>query len=227
MICLCNYSIAEKDDRYDLKSYEDTFGFKHSDPMQFLEFLRSKKNEKCPTYSIHGTHPGWVKESHIPELISVIDSDEQCANVCMTISSFRDCNKSTIGREATFLIEGFRKGKYPPALNSGRADLAKVEIENWWRDYSSKTEKKSWHVSPSINPRSSTIYPYVDWSVIESLHLGMSAENAAKLVHDLQYYHHPINAIVFSEYKGIKYEVALKLSKDKNVIVDISYKKIE
>jgi hypothetical protein len=86
---------------------------------------------------------------------------------------------------------------------------------------------KPWHVSAGwrASPISSTLYPYVEWSTIQELRVGMSAQEAETLVHDLQYYHHPMNAIVFSEYRGEEFEVALKLSKDKETIEDISYKR--
>jgi hypothetical protein len=85
---------------------------------------------------------------------------------------------------------------------------------------------KPWHVSPSRDPRMSVVYPHVEWSVIEKLSAGMPASEAKVLVHNLQSYHHPVNAIVFSTYGGHDYEVALKLSKDKTAIDDISYKAI-
>ncbi len=83
---------------------------------------------------------------------------------------------------------------------------------------------KDWHTSPDADPRSSTLYPWVEWSVVEQLHAGMSADEARQLVHELQSYHHPLNAIVFTSRDGQRYEVALKLSKDKKMIEDISYK---
>ena len=86
---------------------------------------------------------------------------------------------------------------------------------------------KSWHTSPDRDPRMSTIYPYVDWSVVQKLAPGMLASEAKSLIHDLQSYHHPVNAIVFSTYQGRSYEVALKLSKDEMMIEDISYKIVE
>jgi len=86
---------------------------------------------------------------------------------------------------------------------------------------------KTWHTTPSPDIRTSTIYPYVEWEIVQELRSGMSVSDAKTLVHNLQSYHHPINAIVFSSNQGQSYEIALKFSKDKTSIVDISYKSIE
>jgi hypothetical protein len=84
---------------------------------------------------------------------------------------------------------------------------------------------KPWHTSPSSDPMSSTIYPFVPWSVVQALHPGMEAAEAKRLVFDLQSYHHPVNAIVYSKYSGQDIEVALKMSADGQTVEDISYKK--
>jgi hypothetical protein len=85
---------------------------------------------------------------------------------------------------------------------------------------------KPWHTSPSSDPQSSTIYPFVSWSVVQQLHPGMSAADAKRLVFDLQSYNHPANAIVYSTHGGQIIEVAVKLSSDGERVEDISYKKV-
>ncbi len=92
---------------------------------------------------------------------------------------------------------------------------------------SQKLATKPWHSSPSRDPRMSVVYPLVEWTVIQKLTPGMSALQAEALVRDLQSHLHPINAIVFTKYKDREYEVALKLSKDKKIIEDISYKRLD
>ena len=72
---------------------------------------------------------------------------------------------------------------------------------------------------------SSTSYPFVPWSVVQALHPGMEAVEAKRLVFDLQSYHHPVNAIVYSRYLGQNIEVALKMSADGQIVEDVSYKK--
>jgi hypothetical protein len=118
----------------DPKISSDDFDWEQSGPMELLGVLKAKGHGACPTYVIHGVADAWVTENHVSELISLLGSAEPCANVCRTISSFRDCNTSSVGREAAFLIEGFRRGEYPPDLNSGRAHFDKDEIISWWQN---------------------------------------------------------------------------------------------
>jgi hypothetical protein len=72
--------------------------------------------------------------------------------------------------------------------------------------------QQAWHVSPSSDPRSSTVYFQVDWAVMEKVKIGMpEKEVEAILGMRLQFYHHPVNAIVFSRTpEGIAVEIALK-----------------
>ena len=72
---------------------------------------------------------------------------------------------------------------------------------------------------------SADLYGFAEWHVARKLHVGMSMPDAKELVGILQSYHHPVNAIVFTKHRGQDYEVALKLSKDKKSIEDISYKR--
>jgi hypothetical protein len=83
---------------------------------------------------------------------------------------------------------------------------------------------KPWHASPASDVRGSTLYPVVDWSVVQQLSPGMTGEQAAALIGGLQWHSHPANAILYSRRGGRDYEVALRLSDDKRTITDISYK---
>jgi hypothetical protein len=84
---------------------------------------------------------------------------------------------------------------------------------------------KPWHVSPSPDPRSSTVYPVVDWERVRSVRIGMCESDAERaLGARLQYYHHAVNAIVFTNHPQYgRMEVAFRLSVDK-CITDVSYK---
>lgn len=84
---------------------------------------------------------------------------------------------------------------------------------------------KAWHQSPSANPMSSTAYSVVDWDRVEQVRIGMCASEAESVLGgSLEYYHHPINAIVYSRNASCgPIEVAFKLSKE-HCIEDISYK---
>jgi hypothetical protein len=86
--------------------------------------------------------------------------------------------------------------------------------------------EKDWHESPNTDLRSSDIYPYVEWRTVLEIKPGMKAEKVKKMVGFLNCYDHPINAIIYTQNPddGLKYEVALKLSKDKNIIEDLSFK---
>ena len=90
---------------------------------------------------------------------------------------------------------------------------------------SQNLEYKSWHISPPRGPNSSIIYSNVDWSVIQALHHGMTMEEAKEMIPVLPVYQ-AVNAVVYSNHDGTKYEVGLKLSLDKKTIKDISYKEI-
>lgn len=117
-----------------------TFDWGRTGPLAFLEFLRAKHAEPCPSFMVHGVPDHWLSEAAIPELMVLLDSEEPCANVYSLYSSFRDCRASTLGHEAAFLIEGFRKGAYPPALNSGRSEVNKDALKRWWDTYAAGEE---------------------------------------------------------------------------------------
>src|SRR4051812_45683579 len=73
---------------------------------------------------------------------------------------------------------------------------------------------KPWHVSPSSDPRSSMVYPVVDWERVRRVRVGMCELEAERaLGAPLQSYHHPINAIVFTTHPRYgRMEVAFRLS---------------
>lgn len=77
---------------------------------------------------------GWVKESDLSALVELLDSSEPCANVQSMLSSFIDTTRSTVGNEAAYLIEGYRKDRYPPRLNSTRPFCDIEEIKKWWEE---------------------------------------------------------------------------------------------
>jgi len=103
-------------------------------PVEFLTFLKT-----VGLYTVwddNSPPPDWIKPRHIPELIALLDSEEPCGAVAMSISSSLPTGPSSVGREAAFLIEGFRRGNYPPELNSWQfVPKSKAEIVNWWKEY--------------------------------------------------------------------------------------------
>jgi len=142
--------IAEQATQNEPRITSDGFDWQTSNPMEFLSLLKNKSHDPCPTYVIHGVTGDWVKEEHLAELISLLGSDQPCANVCRTISSFMDCSISTVGQEAAFIVEGFRRCEYPPDLNSGRARLDKDEIFTWWQDYQNKRGHETQNQANSV-----------------------------------------------------------------------------
>jgi hypothetical protein len=113
--------------------YGDTFDWQSRGPIEFIDLLKERDG-----YTVRGVHRGWLKPVDIPPLVDLLDSQEPCGDVKMSISSYYHAGLSTVGREAAFLIQGFRKGEYPPGLNSIHFEYEIEEILNWWNNYDSK-----------------------------------------------------------------------------------------
>jgi hypothetical protein len=107
------------------------FDYASQGPLELLDLLKTLGSSywEAPILPF-----GWVKESDLPALIELLDSVEPCANVQNMLSSFIDAKRSTIGNEAAYLIEGFRKDQYPPRLNSTRPFCDSEEIKKWWEE---------------------------------------------------------------------------------------------
>jgi hypothetical protein len=115
-------------------AYGDTFDWQHRTPLEFIEVLRLKGSARTDAtwYTVDGRHRGWVLESDIPRLVELIDSSTTCAAVVSSVSSVIPTKSSTIGREAMFLIEGYRSGVFPPAITSEHCSCNRDEIRRWW-----------------------------------------------------------------------------------------------
>jgi hypothetical protein len=132
----------------------DTFDWENKGPIDLLELLKQKDNVPwyrtinsvtfssfSPRsftfwqYTVVQAPKNWISVDDIPQLIKLLNSKTPCASVAMTISSYYSDKASTIGHEAAFLIEGFRKGRYPSELNSIHWKADKKEIKQWWEDY--------------------------------------------------------------------------------------------
>jgi hypothetical protein len=83
-------------------------------------------------YTVRALRLDYVKESDIPYLVGLLDSKEPCAHVVLSISSFRGQNRSTVGHEAAYLIEGFWKRYYPTELTSSRYKPDVEGIKQWY-----------------------------------------------------------------------------------------------
>lgn len=105
-------------------------------PIAFLEMLKSDL-QTFPYFIIWNRPPcGWVKEQHVEKLILLVQSQELANSVISSVSSYRPSTKSTVGNQAMFLIEGFRKGCYPPGqLSPGYQESEVKEMQKWWFNY--------------------------------------------------------------------------------------------
>jgi hypothetical protein len=104
------------------------FDWESQTPLDLLEFLRTTS-----LFTVAEARRGWVKREHVPALIALLDSDDACGSVALAVSSYLG-GRSTIGNEAAYLILGYRRGVYPPELNSNRDPIDKAEIRAWWID---------------------------------------------------------------------------------------------
>jgi hypothetical protein len=82
-------------------------------------------------------HDGWVKRVYVSQLIALFDSTESCASVSGSWSSLHETRPSTIGNEAAFIVEGFKRGHYPPwphSLQFEQDQEAKEKLRRWWQE---------------------------------------------------------------------------------------------
>jgi len=100
-------------------------------PMEFLNDLRTHPHQPV---MVMGVPDGWITLHDAELLMQEIDSEDPAAAVVSPISSYWPFNQtSTVGNEALYLIEGYRSGKYPPALCSVyyfKPDRSEVRL--WW-----------------------------------------------------------------------------------------------
>lgn len=103
-------------DKGESKWSANNINLAQTDPISFLSLLKERKSGYVTVYP---APKDWIKMEHIEQLMKLIDSKEPAASVLSIVSSRLPSNEpSTIGNEAMFLIEGFRKGRYPPGLCS-------------------------------------------------------------------------------------------------------------
>jgi len=120
--------------RDDPKKYGDTFDWSRRSPVQFLDVLKQSGD----IYTVLGLHHDWIRDSDIEPLISRLDSQTPCAFVVSSASSKLPHGRSTEGREAAYLIEGYRRHYYPPQLSSGDFDPDIAELRQWFRVWSTR-----------------------------------------------------------------------------------------
>jgi len=104
---LCSTALAA--DKPDFPELPDS-------PAKLIETLKTADK----SYTIGMSRLDYVKESDLPQLIKLLDSKEPCAHVVLSISSILPRDRSTVGHEAAYLIEGFWKRYYPTQLVSSQ-----------------------------------------------------------------------------------------------------------
>lgn len=113
------------------------FDYERRSPLDFLEYLKLKRQELTGVgvgwVTVWSGHDEWIEREHLPMLADLLGSEESCAAVVSAWSSMLPWTVSTVGREAAFLMEGFRQGRYPPGLHSGAVNIASVKA--WWQAY--------------------------------------------------------------------------------------------
>ena len=109
----------------------DSCYFTTHTPVEFLNDLRMHPGKPVMVLDVP---PGWITRDDAGILMEKIDSSEPAAPVVSPISSYWPFNEtSTVGNEALFLLEGYRTGKYPPALCSlYYFKPNRTEIRSWW-----------------------------------------------------------------------------------------------
>ncbi|MCX5666963.1 MAG: hypothetical protein NTY34_01435 [Candidatus Omnitrophica bacterium] len=118
-----------------LESLKD-FDWPVTPPLNFLELLKNHARSAAVIKSGNKPPKDWVTNKDVKKLIGLVDSKTLAAPVVSEGCPFMPSGCSTVGNEAMFLIEGYRKGAYPPTLCSiydfkGDPD----EYKRWWDEY--------------------------------------------------------------------------------------------
>jgi hypothetical protein len=116
------------------KKYGDSFDWNNGSPVEFLELLKQSGD----TYSVLGFHHGWIRASDIEPLMRRLDAQTPCAFVVSTACSQLPRGRSTEGREAAFLLEGYRCHYYPPMLSSGDFAPDPAALRRWYRVWNTR-----------------------------------------------------------------------------------------
>lgn len=101
----------------------DFEGFKRGSPKQTtlefspVEFLEYLHENCCEMVTLMQMPEGWIKKEDVVRLKKYIGDTRKSSPVYSLISS-HTCGRSTVEREALYLIKGFQVKRYPPNLCS-------------------------------------------------------------------------------------------------------------
>jgi hypothetical protein len=105
------------------------------DPVGYLAFLKNRLKTENPYTPLFGPNVRRVNEKDIPKLIDLLDSKHKCAATMKPGSAYAGTD-STVGHEASVLIDSFRLGRRYPIANT--STLHKVDhetIRRWWTSF--------------------------------------------------------------------------------------------
>ena len=142
------------DGREDERNVLGGFDFQSQSPLELIETLKAGASElkrrgiKFTNFGVAGTHYGWVRAQDIPALVALLDSNEPCQPVVSSFSSSLTYELSTVGHEAAYLIEGFRRGRYPLQVSS----LSWKQSPSEQRDFDAWCERflKTYKLRPHV-----------------------------------------------------------------------------
>ncbi len=97
-------------------------------PSKLIETLRASRDG----HTVWELRLDYVKESDLPFLVRLLDSEEPCAHVVSAESSILPTGPSTVGHEAAYLIEGFWRRCYPTRLSSHMYKPDIAGIKSWY-----------------------------------------------------------------------------------------------
>jgi hypothetical protein len=123
-------------------SFDESFDFQTGSPVEFLTVLKGATKGMI---SVRGFHHGWIREEDVADLIPLMSSEEPCRAVISTFSSHRIPNSSTVGHEASLLIDGYRKGRYPSFLSSDRelrTSQEQWDLQKWCDEFMAYWQKR-------------------------------------------------------------------------------------
>lgn len=115
-------------------SQDEQLDWSKVSPIEFLQILQERDRLRpVPMFTVWSEPPsGWIKEAHVEALLRLVKSKKPAAHVLMATSSHLPSKNSTVGVQAMYLIEGFRKGRYPTSLSSEDFKGNPGEYRKWW-----------------------------------------------------------------------------------------------
>jgi hypothetical protein len=108
-------------------------------PSQYLELLKKSTNSFVVVLD---NRRDWIVDSDIKPLFDRLDSRTRCAVVVSMASSSWPVGiaGSSEGHEAALLIEGFRRGYYPPVLSSDLFQPDREDLRQWYKAWSENNQ---------------------------------------------------------------------------------------